>query len=1576
MEFNGERFVPGVHGLIELEHLHRYLQACRIAEGKVILDIASGEGYGSAMLAAHANKVIGVDISQEAIEHAQSKYRRSNLEFRVGSCADIPLTNDSVDLVISFETLEHHDQHERMMEEVKRVLKPRGILLISCPDKLHYTVEPGRLNPFHVKELFKHEFEDLLSKHFKKTGYYAQRVLYGSGIFASQTSAPLNSYVLSKDIVKEFSGLSDPSYWIALASDFPLPDLTSSVLEQPIDESEVLLGLKKSSSEYQQHVAQLNEGISRANTQNSALNQGILDRDGQIHNLSHGVIHRDAQIASLNQSLTDRSAQIASLNQGLTERESKIASMYQDLAERDAQIQILNHRVNDRETQVAGLKQELGERDSQLAVAGQKLTKRAIQIASLNHHAADQENRISGLHQRLSDRDDQVSESQIRLTGLIQRAIDREAQIANIGQQRIDYEAQLENLTRRVSDCNSEMAQLQQTLSERDAQIANLNLQVEESDAQIAALTQSLSGRGTPFAGGRTAFQRYDKGAVELRQSETKRGKGAFESAEARERWQDSLLRAASFTPLSLNFPNAWVGHLPFGAWLIETLAPGIFVELGTHTGNSFFTFCQAVVQSGVQTRCYAVDTWQGDEHAGEYDESIFNRVNAHQQQHYREFSRLLRMRFEDALKYFSNGSISLLHVDGLHTYEAVKADFESWLPKLAPGAVVLFHDTNVRERNFGVWKLWEELKVTYPRNLEFVHSHGLGLLQLNNPPEHSQLPWLEPHSAEKQKIVDYFSSLGSRHLDLAEAIELREHVSNISRICDGKDEHIIYRDGQIASLNHGIAERDREIANLNSVLTERNSRVAGLAAAVTERNSQVVGLNHALAQRNNQIATLAATVHERDSQFSQLTGAMALRDEQFAQITSSRSWRLTSPMRLIIKSMRSTPSARRVANGNGAGTQGTAVVAVEHLSDPVLGVNGHDQPNRNSEPYLSLPDHLDSIVQSVQPLFDAEWYLQKNSDVLAAGVIPLEHFLHDGWKEGRNPHPLFDVRYYLDANPDVRDSGINPLQHFLESGGKEGRNPHPMFDAAWYLENYPDVRAAGVNPLLHFLENGWKEGRWPNRGFNLPWYIDTYADVRNSGMNPLVHYVEFGSAEGRQILAAESKPAKETIAVSVPVPEQPIPASPVIDKPRDPSSAAASAEPSQNASSGDELSLDITEYLPRGRRTQTVPSGLEVDIIIPVYRGYEETRRCLMSVLADSDRPGGDILVIDDCSPDPQLSHWLSTLAATGTIKLTRNAENMGFVRTVNNGMAAAGRRDVVLLNSDTEVPAGFVRRLADHAYSKSDVATVTPFSNAAGEMTGFPDKVCRPLPPTYSTTEIDNACQEANGGKTVEIPIGVGFCLYIRRECLDDIGLFDAEAFGRGYGEETDFCRRAKARGWHHLLACDTFVYHIGEVSFGQNVPERASSWNTLVGRHPDLPAVLGSYLAGKPTVPPVFAATASLFQGSPLPTVAILNHGFDDGNSRLTDSLTADLMGSANVLVLRAHNSQLEVTVPSIPGHPVLKVPEAASVQIAKYLHACGVSRVHIHHWIGIGPALHKLVDNLNIPVDLTVHDHVSA
>jgi len=273
---------------------------------------------------------------------------------------------------------------------------------------------------------------------------------------------------------------------------------------------------------------------------------------------------------------------------------------------------------------------------------------------------------------------------------------------------------------------------------------------------------------------------------------------------------QNSLLDIAAFSPRSLQSPSAWLGHLPFAGWVIQEISPKIFVELGTHSGNSYFSFCQSVVEAGISTKCYAVDSWQGDEHAGQYDEETFAKVNAHHQEHYAGFSRLLRMTFDDAVTYFADESIELLHIDGLHTYEAVHYDFETWLPKLAPGAVVMFHDTNIRERNFGVWKLWKELQVRYPSNLEFTHSHGLGVLQLNNAPDNRKLEWLQPGSPEKQRLINYFAALGSRQLERFELSELKQHAASLNQAAVERDRHI-------AGLNQAVAERDGQIERIQS---------------------------------------------------------------------------------------------------------------------------------------------------------------------------------------------------------------------------------------------------------------------------------------------------------------------------------------------------------------------------------------------------------------------------------------------------------------------------------------------------------------------------------------------------------------------------------------------------------------------------------------------------------------------------------------------------------------------------------------------------------------------------------------
>jgi hypothetical protein len=219
-------------------------------------------------------------------------------------------------------------------------------------------------------------------------------------------------------------------------------------------------------------------------------------------------------------------------------------------------------------------------------------------------------------------------------------------------------------------------------------------------------------------------------------------------------------LSSLSITPGYIA-PSAWWQHVPMAHWLVGELQPATIVELGSHYGVSFFAFCEAAEALSERTFVYAIDTWLGDEHAGLYEETVYTKVAVHWEKRHRRRSRLIRSTFDDASTYFENGSVDLLHIDGLHTYDAVRHDYETWLPKMSNDAVILFHDINVRERDFGVWKLWDELKhsnTTY----EVLNGHGLGILVLgeNLNAKMSSLPSLLGALQSKGELLETIAQL------------------------------------------------------------------------------------------------------------------------------------------------------------------------------------------------------------------------------------------------------------------------------------------------------------------------------------------------------------------------------------------------------------------------------------------------------------------------------------------------------------------------------------------------------------------------------------------------------------------------------------------------------------------------------------------------------------------------------------------------------------------------------------------------------------------------------------------------
>jgi ubiquinone/menaquinone biosynthesis C-methylase UbiE len=224
--WTGERLETFVFAETTLEHLHRYALALSFTGGKVVLDIACGEGYGAHLLAEKAEQVIGVDIDEQTINHAIKKYRKSNLGFKRGSAIALPVESNQFDVVVSFETLEHLKEHDQMLAEIKRVLKPGGVVIMSTPDKKNYSDEPGYKNVYHLKELYKEEFSALLQLYFKNQRLLQQSFVYGSLLIEKGTTTIRGFTGNFDNIIQE---LPKSLYWVIVASDEPLPETASSI---------------------------------------------------------------------------------------------------------------------------------------------------------------------------------------------------------------------------------------------------------------------------------------------------------------------------------------------------------------------------------------------------------------------------------------------------------------------------------------------------------------------------------------------------------------------------------------------------------------------------------------------------------------------------------------------------------------------------------------------------------------------------------------------------------------------------------------------------------------------------------------------------------------------------------------------------------------------------------------------------------------------------------------------------------------------------------------------------------------------------------------------------------------------------------------------------------------------------------------------------------------------------------------------------------------------------------------------------------------------------------------------------
>lgn len=397
---------------------------------------------------------------------------------------------------------------------------------------------------------------------------------------------------------------------------------------------------------------------------------------------------------------------------------------------------------------------------------------------------------------------------------------------------------------------------------------------------------------------------------------------------------------------------------------------------------------------------------------------------------------------------------------------------------------------------------------------------------------------------------------------------------------------------------------------------------------------------------------------------------------------------------------------------------------------------------------------------------------------------------------------------------------------------------------------------------------------------------------------------------------------------------------------------------------------------VPASRCAATAP----VDVIVPVYKGYEETLDCIRSVLAAQDGTPMELIVINDRSPDPRLSAELRRLAALKQFTLIENEKNLGFVATVNKGMGCHGDRDVVLLNSDTVVPKGWLQAIRRAAYAAPNIATVTPLSNRATIFSLPRTCIDNDMPLGLDVDQVHAMCAASNPGVIVDVPTAMGFCMYIRRAALDQVGLFDEEKWAKGYAEENDFSLRAQSMGWRNVAACDAFVQHLGSVSFDtEKAPRVAENLAKLNAIYPDYPQRVQRFLRTDPLALPRGRVNARLFQRLASGYVLFVTHGLGGG----TDTAIKDLVrihadSGRKVLILRSMDSgKLHLAPASREQDLVTEYPGETDVEaLAAQLREVNVQYVHFHHTLGFSKDIWRLPELLSVPYEVMLHDFYLA
>ncbi|TNJ36589.1 glycosyltransferase [Prosthecochloris vibrioformis] len=702
---------------------------------------------------------------------------------------------------------------------------------------------------------------------------------------------------------------------------------------------------------------------------------------------------------------------------------------------------------------------------------------------------------------------------------------------------------------------------------------------------------------------------------------------------------------------------SAWTGHIPFAFWLVDKLRPECLVELGTHTGNSYFAFCQSFHAANLPTRCYAVDTWQGDEHAGLYGEDVFADVSQYNADHYASFSTLMRMTFDDAVDYFAEKSIDLLHVDGLHTYDAVKHDFETWLPKVSECGVVLFHDINVKERDFGVWRLWEEVSAGYP-HIAFDHSHGLGVLFVGTDINPELLALLEEYTSEngRHKIKSLFSRLGAStemQYQLNEAKKTQE-------LLQGENARL---EQERASLQHRLGEIQSRLGRMERSSSWRMTEpVRKWTKSVRKRSRRI---RHIFTGRSKDVAN--------DKSY-----------KQWINLYDTLSEEKRSAIRTEIEAMKDPPliSVVMPVYNPPLNFLKEAIESVRNQLYPnwELCIADDKSPNNAVRKLLRSYAKADSRIRCVFRETNGHISRASNSALELAKGEYIALLDHD---DKLHPAALYYVAREICAYP---DAGI--VYSDEDKINEEGERTDPYFKSNF---NYDLFLCQNMISHLGLYKRslvkqigGFRANLEGSQDYDLALRVLGLLDHGQVRHIPrvLYHWRIHDESTAKNI---EAKPYTSTKALEA------------VNEHLSRTNRNASAEIAPNAVQFQRINYRLTDPLP------------SVDIIIPTRDKAELLEKCVQSILEKTDYPLYNITIIDNGSVEPEtlelLGRWKVEYSSIRVI--TDNAP-FNYSRLNNLAVTASNQEYICLLNNDIEVLSrGWLREMVSHAI-RPDIGAV----------------------------------------------------------------------------------------------------------------------------------------------------------------------------------------------------------------------------------------------------------------------------